>query len=247
MRVRCKKNSLAIKILKGIALGGLVAVAATSPYFGLGLIRGFKANYDKKTWRKFYASLDYLNRRGYVKILKADGGLPVFYGVLDLDNGKIKADSIKSVVDLDIKLPINVVPPRPLQKKSTFFGFHNANWFFDFEKSAQKMLWFFNKAEGFYPEGIIVLNQKATDKLMEDALKVSGKEVLLADFSNFSALIKNKAAFDFKKSSEIASDLSILWPEIISKLKERGANDPASLMKSLYSLVLSKDLLFYLR
>ncbi len=51
-------------------MAGVVALAATSPYFGLNLIRGFKKHNDKKAWRKFYASLDYLNRRGYVRILE---------------------------------------------------------------------------------------------------------------------------------------------------------------------------------
>lgn len=58
------------KILRGLGITGAVALAATSPYFGLSLIRGFKKHNDKKSWRKFYASLDYLNRRGYVRILE---------------------------------------------------------------------------------------------------------------------------------------------------------------------------------
>lgn len=68
-----KKKSMAIKVLKAIALGGLAVVAATSPYFGLSLIRGFKKRGDRQEWKKFYASLDYLNRRGYVQLLERDG------------------------------------------------------------------------------------------------------------------------------------------------------------------------------
>ncbi len=69
-----RKNSLAVGILKAIGLAGLVIVAASSPYFGLGLIRGMSKHYDKKAWRKFYASLDYLDRRGWVKILSNQEG-----------------------------------------------------------------------------------------------------------------------------------------------------------------------------
>ncbi|MDO8591304.1 MAG: hypothetical protein Q7R60_00020 [bacterium] len=72
------KKSLAKKILRGIGLAGLLVVAASSPYFGLNLIKGFKRSNDKKEWRKFYASLDYLNKRGYVRVLeKSDGRLKV--------------------------------------------------------------------------------------------------------------------------------------------------------------------------
>ena len=78
---------------------GLVAVAATSPYFGLNLMRGLKKHYAKKTWRKFYHSLNYLDRRGYVKIL-------------GVKNDKIeikitrKGESVLELVDIDsMKLP----------------------------------------------------------------------------------------------------------------------------------------------
>lgn len=73
MRARIWKNSLAIKILKAVGIAGAAVVAATSPYFGLGLIRGAKKRYNKKTWREFYQSLNYLNRRGYVKFLETLG------------------------------------------------------------------------------------------------------------------------------------------------------------------------------
>ena len=66
------KKSLAKQILRGLGIAGAVALAATSPYFGLSVIKGLKKHNDKKVWRKFYASLDYLNRRGYVRILERD-------------------------------------------------------------------------------------------------------------------------------------------------------------------------------
>jgi len=68
------KNSLALKILRGIGVAGLVIVAANSPYFGLGLIRGLCKRNNRKTWRKFYWSLNYLNRRGYARILESGNG-----------------------------------------------------------------------------------------------------------------------------------------------------------------------------
>ena len=76
--IRRKKNSLAIRILKGIGYTGLVFLAASSPFFGLNMIRGIKQHNDRKAWRKFYESLRYLDRRGYVKILdRNDGGIRV--------------------------------------------------------------------------------------------------------------------------------------------------------------------------
>jgi hypothetical protein len=99
MRTKVKKNSLAIKILKVIGVAGMIAIAAASPYFGLGLIRGVRRRYDKKTWRKFYQSLYYLNRRGHVNFLgtTADGEINVeitekgktILGLVDIDSMKL--------------------------------------------------------------------------------------------------------------------------------------------------------------
>jgi len=85
MRIRVKKNSLAIRILKAIGIAGMVAIVATSPHFGLGLIGGIRKRYNKETWRKFYQSLYYLNRRGHVKFLGTTDGK---INVEITDNGK---------------------------------------------------------------------------------------------------------------------------------------------------------------
>ena len=69
-----KKKSLAVQILEGMAITGLTVLTATSPYFGLNLIRNFKRRWNKEERRKFYFSINYLDRRGYVKILKNDDG-----------------------------------------------------------------------------------------------------------------------------------------------------------------------------
>lgn len=53
-------------------------MSMTSPYFGVNLIRGFRKYNDKKSWRKFYLSLNYLNRRGYIQIIgRSDKGMTV--------------------------------------------------------------------------------------------------------------------------------------------------------------------------
>ena len=69
-----RKNSLAGQILKGVAMAGLFVVAASSPYFALGLIKGLKNYENKEKWRKFYRSLNYLDRRGYIHLKERKSG-----------------------------------------------------------------------------------------------------------------------------------------------------------------------------
>lgn len=66
---RVKKNSVAMQILKGVAIAGMVLVAASNPYFGRNLARAFKKEHDRKQWRKLRQSMRYLKSRGYVHIL----------------------------------------------------------------------------------------------------------------------------------------------------------------------------------
>ena len=69
-RVHIKRDSTAVKILKGVAIAGMVVVAASSPYFVPNLLRAIDRNKRKKEWREFNQSLRYLKSRGYVRFLK---------------------------------------------------------------------------------------------------------------------------------------------------------------------------------
>ena len=73
-RKRFHKNSIASQFLKILATTGLILVAASSPFFAVDLIRGLKRYRNKEKWRKFYHSLNYLNRRGYVKLTEKENG-----------------------------------------------------------------------------------------------------------------------------------------------------------------------------
>lgn len=63
------RDSLSLKILKGVAIGGLILVAATSPYFGFQVIKEVIHRHRNKKWRTFYRSIQYLSKRGFVRIL----------------------------------------------------------------------------------------------------------------------------------------------------------------------------------
>jgi len=64
-----RKSSVALQVLKGIALTGMVLVAASNPYFGINALRALKKDFDRKQWRKLNQSIRYLKSRGYVQII----------------------------------------------------------------------------------------------------------------------------------------------------------------------------------
>lgn len=120
-----KRDSFALKILKGIGVIGLALVAASNPYFGLNLTRGIKRNGNKKDWAKFYDSLRYLHRRGYVKIIEKNfDGLKVeitHKGETILLNADINSMQIEdTTIDDKWRLVIFDIPNKKSSKRIAF-------------------------------------------------------------------------------------------------------------------------------
>ena len=142
MRKRAK-NSLAHKILKAVAVGGIVAVAATNPYFGLAFMKGIRKDLERKKWWEFQRELKRLQR---TKRLNAeqnpDGSFTVtitqlgkdYVARYDLDSLIIDKpkewDGLWRIIILD--LPEDRKPEREslryLLKKANFVCIKNTVW-----------------------------------------------------------------------------------------------------------------------
>jgi len=68
------KESFSYKFLKVLALSGSVIVAASSPYFGLNLLRGLGQESKQKSWRQFYNELYRLRRRKRINVSQNPDG-----------------------------------------------------------------------------------------------------------------------------------------------------------------------------
>ena len=76
MHTHTKTGSLARTILKGIAITGMVLIAASNPYFGPRLIRALDKELGRRKWRQIQKSLYELKRRKLVMLSwKPDGKL----------------------------------------------------------------------------------------------------------------------------------------------------------------------------
>ena len=96
-----KKPKLEITkdILTWVAIGGLIVIAATSPYFGTNLIKAFqrKKRYEKK---EVYDTFSRLRRNGYLKVEKHNHQIYISL----TEEGKKKAGRFQ-VNNLQIKKP----------------------------------------------------------------------------------------------------------------------------------------------
>ena len=93
------KDSFAHKILKAVAIGGIVAIAATNPYFGLAFMKGIRKDLERKKWAEFYRELKRLQKTKRLNAeQKPDGSFEVtitqlgknYVARYDLDSLEVK-------------------------------------------------------------------------------------------------------------------------------------------------------------
>ncbi|MEK7160849.1 MAG: DUF4012 domain-containing protein, partial [Patescibacteria group bacterium] len=179
---------------------------------------------------------------------RATGGFIGTYGWLDLDAGQIKNLTVNNVFDLDGQLYEKVVPPRPIQKISTAWSTHDANWFADWPSSAKKIMWFFEKAGGATPDGVISF----TPTLLERLLALTGPIELpqyqvTLDQYNFLELVQYKVEVDYDKElNQPKRILADFMPLFLERLGQVWLEQSQEVFSILVNALAEKHVLFYL-
>lgn len=100
--------------------------------------------------------------------LRATGGFMGSYALIDFKNGNIKNYEIPGggTYDLRAGLTKTLKPPEPFKTLVKKWEIQDANWFFDFEKSANKIIEFFEPSSKTSVDGVIVINSNMMEGLM---------------------------------------------------------------------------------
>jgi len=152
--------------------------------------------------------------------IRAGGGFIGSYGILDIEDGKIKNLFIDGIFNPDGQLNEKIVPPIPIQKISAAWSMHDANWFADFPTSAKKVALFYEKTGGPTVDGVIAI----TPSVIEKMLKITGpiemeKYSIVISAENFlmETQLQVEELYDAEenKPKKFLADLA---PKIINKL-----------------------------
>lgn len=171
--------------------------------------------------------------------LRATGGFIGTYALIELDNGGLKNIAVEGIYEADGQLTVTIVPPKQFQHIATSWSTHDANWFLDFPKSAQKVAWFFERTGNSKIDGVITLNIEIVERLLALTGAIEIKEYGLSlDASNFRDEIQYEveAAYDKKlnKPKKVIADFTPLFLERLMELsKERSKDLIAVLMSAL--------------
>ncbi len=152
--------------------------------------------------------------------IRATGGFIGSYGILDVENGKIKNLFIDGIFNPDGQLKEKIVPPMPIQKINPNWSMRDANWFADWETSAKKIALFYEKTGGPTVDGVLSITPNVIEKLLAITGPIEMPEYgVVIDKDNFLAQtqLQVEELYD-KQENKPKKILAELAPKIIENL-----------------------------
>ncbi|HEY4497056.1 MAG TPA: DUF4012 domain-containing protein, partial [Candidatus Paceibacterota bacterium] len=185
--------------------------------------------------------------------IRPGGGFFGSYADLIIQNGAIKEINVDDIYRPDKFSDFKVVPPLHLQGVTTLWGARDANWFFDFRKSASKIMLFLEESDifkdnGIQFDGVIAINVR----LVEDILKIIGdidlpEYDLVLNSDNFLREVQYEveAGRDKIPGQNPKKILSVITPRLIEALKNLEDEDKIKFLDDLNYRLSNKDIKFF--
>ncbi len=197
--------------------------------------------------------LGHQNPRQYLLVfqnnseLRATGGFVGTYGLLQFDQGRIRKLLVDGVYNIDGQLHEKVIPPQPIQKISTAWSMHDANWFPDFPTSAEKIQWFYEKAGGVTTDGVWAVTPVLIERLLELTGPIAMPEYQVElDSNNFTELMQYKVEVDYdKRLNRPKKILADFTPLFLNALANLSLEDKTKAIEIIFEALEQKQILFY--
>ncbi|MDO8529281.1 MAG: DUF4012 domain-containing protein [bacterium] len=168
--------------------------------------------------------------------MRATGGFIGSYGLLDINNGRIRNFFIDGIFNPDGQLQEKIIPPTPIQKVSAAWSLHDSNWFPDFPTSAKEAMAFYEKTGGPTVDGVITLTPEVMKKLLEVTGPIEMKDYgIIIDADNFIEKTQQEVEISYdKEENKPKKILSDLAPLVLDKIF--NARDITSVSKTFEAL-----------
>ncbi len=185
--------------------------------------------------------------------IRPAGGFIGSFGYITINHGSIKEIKIDDIYNADRQLNVSVAPPRQLSAIAPIWGARDANWFFDFPKSAEKVSYFLENSQLFSEDGvkfenIIAINTNFFESLLEITGPIEIPQYgLTIDRNNFLKEIQYEveAGEDKKPGQNPKKVLSVLAPIFIEKIKNLNDEEKIEMIKNIKRAVELKDLMAF--
>ncbi|KKU11831.1 MAG: hypothetical protein UX16_C0003G0016 [Parcubacteria group bacterium GW2011_GWB1_45_7] len=187
--------------------------------------------------------------------IRPTGGFIGSYGEVVLGKGSVKSIKVDDIYTPDRDSLYKIVPPKQLQSITAGWGARDANWFFDFPTSAEKVLELLEASEMYVNDGVkfdgaVALNAN----VVSDILRIIGPiyvpeyDVTLTS-ENFLFAVRDEveAARSANPKENPKQILALIAPTIIERVQALNDDAKADLVVSLMNRAFNKDLQVYFR
>jgi ABC-type multidrug transport system fused ATPase/permease subunit len=189
--------------------------------------------------------------------LRASGGFIGSYALIDFREGKIRNMEVPSGGGYDTEAGLRelVASPEPLHLVDPLWHFWDANWWPDWQKSAKKLMWFYERSDGPTVDGVISLTPTVIEGLLEaiGPIDMSEDYGVIIDSENFwittQAIAEEKLTKEQIDNGEkhepkkiIGDMLNKLFEELPKRLNRESL---VKIMASIENDLSGKHILFY--
>jgi hypothetical protein len=187
--------------------------------------------------------------------MRPAGGFIGSYGDIVLNQGNLKEIRVDDIYNADRQFRQKIVPPKELQGITTKWGARDANWFFDFPTSAQKIIQFLEQADLHYEnliqfQGAIAINTNVLGAFLDivGPIKLPDYNPTLTS-QNFLKEIQYEveAGRDKKPGQNPKQILSKLAPILMEKIKNLSGEQKEVLIRRLQNHLQEKDIMMYFK
>jgi len=179
--------------------------------------------------------------------VRATGGFIGTYGLVSFYRGQVRELFIDGIFNPDGQLREKIVPPQPIQKISTAWSMHDANWFANFPDSAEKIAWFYEETGGPTVDGVISFTPTVIERLLE----ITGPIALpqynaVLDAKNFVELIQYKVEVDYDKElNQPKKILADFAPVFLKALTQLPSLKQKEAIETIFNGMAEKHILIY--
>lgn len=157
--------------------------------------------------------------------LRASGGFIGSYAVVDFRNGEIRKIDAPGGGSYDTEggLRERIVAPKPLHLVNPLWHFWDANWWPDWKKSAEKLMWFYEKSGGTTVDGVISFTPTTMEIILEaiGPVDMSENYGVVIDNENFWLTVQSFAEQKQDITNEPKKIVGDMFYKILEVLPER--------------------------
>ncbi len=133
--------------------------------------------------------------------LRASGGFLGSYALIDIRDGKIRNLEVPAGGSYDLEAGMQgkkIISPQPLHLVNPHWNFWDANWWADWPKTAENLMWFYNESNGPTVDGVISFTPSVVEKILEitGPIDMTKEYGLIINSENFWELTQKTVEYD---------------------------------------------------